>query len=117
MTSPIKPSDRVPSDALKIGEGQDATGPKPATSFREVASQPEKALSSSHIDPALSGIVDELRAGKIDANMAIERIVESVLGATGQKGPRSAELETFLREMLAEDPSLLELQKDLAKAR
>jgi hypothetical protein len=67
-----------------------------------------------------AAVVAELRAGRIDAAGAVERLVTNALsqaGASALPPLRRAELEALLREAVSSDPSLVQLRKDLERAR
>lgn len=61
---------------------------------------------------------EDLRAGRIDPRQAVDRVIERALttGLAAALPPvRRAELEALLRGLLAEDPTLVSMQKDLAR--
>jgi hypothetical protein len=68
-------------------------------------------------DPlSLPAIERDVRAGTIDVDQAIDRLVARALErAAGLPADQRAVLETNLRSALAEDPTLLALRKDLER--
>lgn len=106
-----------------VPDAPDAPSAKPTEapreSFREVLDAPSGAARTSATGP-LASITDDLRAGKIDAATAIDRLVANALAGKDVAGlppARRAELEAHLRAALAEDPALVALTKDLERAR
>ncbi len=68
----------------------------------------------------LRALSDELRAGTLDPNQAIERLVERTLnsGPAASLSPTlRTELENLLRSVLELDPSLDAMRRDLARGR
>ncbi|MCS6798483.1 MAG: hypothetical protein NZ898_08130 [Myxococcota bacterium] len=67
----------------------------------------------------VADIVADLRAGRIDASIAVDRIVTRHIEAAAAAGldpTMRADLEAHLRRMLADDPTLIAIQEDLARA-
>ncbi len=63
-----------------------------------------------------SSVQADLRAGRIDVDEAIDRLVErSLANASGLSSAHRAALEAQLRAALAEDPTLIALRKDLER--
>ncbi len=124
MTSPIKPPGGAPPP-LAPNEAAQGSGPKAAEGFREALdvgapSEVSEASNASGTE-ALSGVdsvVADLRAGRIDATEAVERIIAetlqgpmaSMLDAAGR-----SELEAHLRATLEDDPNLQALVRDLER--
>ncbi|MCA9602563.1 MAG: hypothetical protein R3A78_02380 [Polyangiales bacterium] len=101
-TPDVTRTDEV-ADAKRTGESfrttMDTTPPAAA------ATPPAPAASSR----ATAAIVEDLRAGRIDRDTAIARVVESAMGAAPVQSlsPKGrAELEGLLRDALAHDPAL-----------
>lgn len=136
MSTPIKPADSPaqggggPADSRDASKAEGRPG-----EFRELVeaetdgtpsaevrgASPSSAGSGSHADRVGTSTVDEvsadLAAGRVDADRAIEQIVQRALkGASGLPASRRAALESQLRDALAEDPTLVALQKDLERA-
>lgn len=68
----------------------------------------------------LRSLADDLRAGRIEPQHAVDRLVERTLrsGAAASLPPaRRAELEALLRSTLDDDPTLASMQRDLSRDR
>lgn len=68
----------------------------------------------------LRSLAEDLRAGRIDPQQAVDRLVDRTLssGAAASLPPaRRAELEALLRSTLDEDPTLAAMQRDLSRGR
>ncbi len=121
MSTPIKPSDGPPrpgaSEAPDAGRVEGRPG-ELRTLVEEAARSDEGARAPSEAaGPApLEGIRADLAAGRIDADEAVDRLVERALATAGAlpAGHRAA-LEARLRAALAEDPTLSALRKDLER--
>jgi hypothetical protein len=104
----------APADA---GKARGAGAPR--ESFKEAIEGSKPAVKLPSTGP-LSSIADDLRAGKIDASTAVDRLVARALSskdAASLPPARRAELEAQLRSALADDPALVALTKDLERAR
>lgn len=138
MSSAIKPpgsggppgTGPIPGASTEVGGAKSVGGASSAgasDAFRaelersgaDAAAAARPAASSARAE-ALRALAEEVRSGRIDARTAIDRLVERALGA----GPaaslppaRRAELETLLRAALEEDPTLVAMQRDLARGR
>ena len=97
-----------------------ARGAGPAReTFKETLEGSKPAIRLPGTGP-LSNIADDLKAGRIDARTAIDRLVARALSsqeAAGLPPAKRAELEAHLRAALADDPALVALTKDLERAR
>ena len=133
MSTPIKgPGGAAPGAGLPEAEGPSGTKTEGTSeSFREALESADKsgeagqasAAARTEASPAadpVSNVAADLRAGRIDVATALDRIVARAM----ESGPASAlppaqrrELEAFLRQSLADDPSLLALTKDLERGR
>ncbi len=126
MSSPIKPPGGTPSPPPSA-DGAGPTGragqKAPSETFQESLDKsagtpaPKGVVEAGHVD-GTQEVAADLRAGRIDAATAVERLVARTLEgptAVGLTPAGRAELETFLRRMLAEDPALLALTKDLER--
>lgn len=128
MTSPIKPpGDGPPGPSSPDGPGGPSGPgkPKPAEgpseAFRETLEGASEGPASEQVagSDALQSVADDLRAGRIDAAQAVDRLVQRALEAAPEALPPAAraELEAHLRRALAEDPSLSALTKDLERGK
>lgn len=78
------------------------------------------STTAASASEGVRGIAAELRAGRIDASEAVERLLQRTLAgpAVGALPPAErARLESMLRASLAEDPTLASMQKDLSRGR
>lgn len=123
MSSPIKPPGGPPRPpSLDDAAGpQGARGPSgKSEAFSEAldpAGRAEGAQQSAAVEPGES-VAADLRAGRIDVETAIERLLQQALespAAAALTPAGKAELEAHLRRALAEDPALLAMTKDLER--
>jgi hypothetical protein len=138
MSTPIKgPGGASPGAGLPESEGPAGTkAGGTSETFREALEGAEGAegaqkagdsqgagrAGASQIDPSdpVALVAADLRAGRIDVNTALDRIVERAMAsgpATALEPAARRELQDFLRQALADDPSLLALTKDLERGR
>jgi hypothetical protein len=120
MSTPIKPpgSPDSPDPGGEVEGGGRADEPR-----GEFRSQVERA-STANTDAAQGAAPDridtlaaDMKAGRVDADGAIERIIERALANAAAMAPaHRAQLEAQLRAALAEDPALIALRKDLERA-
>lgn len=124
MTTPIKPPGGSPSTTGAAGPSNDADRGRIEGRSGELRSMVEGAEAEVNGPQAaraegpssLSVIEHELRAGTLDMDQAIDRLVARALEhAAALPAEQQAELEANLRTALAEDPTLLALQKDLER--
>ena len=118
MTSPIKPpGGSVPP--LAPSNATQGVDPKAAESFREALEVGETPKTVATEGPSgVEAVVADLRADRIDAAEAVERLITEAL-----QGPMASmldsagrsELEAHLRETLADDPNLQALVGDLER--
>lgn len=117
-----------PEDTPRTGAAGGAAGPSEA--FRDELSKAAEAQPSSSVNATeatapsarseLRALAAELRAGSIEPGQAIDQLVQrasSIGPAALLPAARRAELEAALRAALEEDPTLLAMQKDLARGR
>src|SRR5687768_5886572 len=133
MSTPIKgPGGTSPGAGLPETEGPSGTKTGGASeTFREAlqgaekTAQPEGASAAAEAaqvegaDP-VALVAADLRAGRIDVATAVDRIVERAMAsgpATALEPAARRELPDFLRQTLADDPSLQALTKDLERGR
>lgn len=133
MSDSIKPPGIGPSGAPAAGGAMPAVGAT-GDAFRAelertaAASGTPETTGPSGAAPAaatphaarIRSIAEDLRAGRIDATQAVERLLERTLsvGPAALLPPaRRAELEALLRGLLQDDPTLSAMQRDLARAR
>jgi hypothetical protein len=63
-------------------------------------------------------VIRDLRAGTIDVQTAVSRLIDHTLERAAALRPAArAELEKVLRHAVADDPALVELVKELARGR
>ena len=135
MSTPIKgPGGASPGAGFPESDGPSGTKTGGASeTFREALDGAEKAADpqgaagaaptgASQIDPSdpVALVAADLRAGRIDVATALDRIVERAMAsgpATALEPAARRELQDFLRQALADDPSLLALTKDLERGR
>lgn len=119
MSSPIKPPGKPPGTPPPDVGGADATSRTkgPSEAFRDAlagAEGPEQANAvtakqGAQGADALKSISEDLRAGRIDAAGAVDRLVARALDAVDVRAlppTKRAELEAFLRNALRDDPTL-----------
>lgn len=123
MTTPIKPPGGSSTSGAS-GASTGADGGRVEGRSGELRSLVERAETgvegptAAHAgEPeSLSAIEREVRAGSLDAEQAIDRLVARALErAAGLSAEQRAALEANLRSALAEDPTLLALRKDLER--
>ena len=110
-----------PTDASSAKSG---AAKAPSDAFRTALDEPGAASAAG---PARSApktdavaIAQELRAGRIDAETAVDKLVEKALAkadAVGLPPAKRSDLEALLRDALASDPTLSQLSKDLERGR
>jgi len=120
MSIPIKP----PGGPAGVPPPDGADGPKKSgeasEAFRAALDEvaPAAAPGPGVALEGAASVAAELRAGRIDAAVAVERLLERAVasGAAAALSPEQREgLRAHLRQILAEDPSLLALTKDLGR--
>jgi hypothetical protein len=131
MSSPIKPSDgsaRPPGGpggadgSAPAGQGGARRPDEAGHAFHGALERagaggaPEGAAGVGRANP-VEAIVEDLRAGHIDATDAVERLVQRALEGPAAALPpaRRAELEAHLRRSLRDDPTLAALTRDLSR--
>jgi hypothetical protein len=128
MSTPIEPPGSPPPGGAEPGDdpGAERAEGRPGEFREAVESAAEadvgpadgapEAAGTSSASP-LGDIRQELAAGRIDVDQAVERLVQRALGsAAGLPESDRAALEAQLREALSEDPTLLALRRDLERA-
>jgi hypothetical protein len=135
MSSAIKPpGSGVPPVGVDLpSESGPASSVREASrDFRSELDRARELVPSASVDPAqhtkiestraelLRALSEDLRAGNIEPNQAIERLIERTLNS----GPAASlppalrtELESLLRGALEFDPSLDAMRRDLARGR
>lgn len=110
-----------PTDASSAKSG---AAKAPSDAFRTVLDEPgaASAAGSARAAPKTDAvaIAQELRAGRIDAETAVNKLVEKALAradAVGLPPAKRSDLEALLRDALASDPTLSQLSKDLERGR
>lgn len=92
---------------------------KAGDTHREGAASTTANVGSSRAE-LLRSLAEDLRAGRIDPQQAVDQLVERTLsgGAAASLPPaRRAELEALLRSTLDQDPTLAAMQRDLSRDR
>lgn len=130
--SSIKPPSGKPSGlppATDASSAKSGAAKAPSDAFRKVLDEPDAAAAAG---PSLGAaraaaprtdavaIAQELRAGRIDAETAVNKLVEKALAkadAVGLPPAKRSDLEALLRDALASDPTLSQLSKDLERGR
>lgn len=132
MSSPIKPpgGPAGPPSPDEVGGSDRAGGAKETSeAFRQAldeasgAQEPTEATEATGAartgaTDGVAQIAEELRAGQLDVEAAIDRLVERAMAsgtAEALPPPKRAELEAFLRRSLADDPTLVALTRDLER--
>lgn len=125
MSTPIKPPGSPPPDggaAPGDGPGAARVERRPGElrelveSAKEADVEGPTAASTPARAEGTASIEADLRAGRIDVDEAIDRLVErSLANASGLSSADRARLEAHLRAALAEDPTLIALRKDLVR--
>lgn len=124
MSTPIKPPGSPPPGGKGPVDGSDPgrVEARPGElrqlvdEAREAHVDGTTATSTQAASRATSGIEADLRAGRIDVDEAIERLVQRALAsASGLSTAHRATLEAQLRAALVEDPTLIALRKDLER--
>jgi hypothetical protein len=121
MTSSIKPPGSGPKPVEPVGASNDADRTERTRSERfdealEAAQTPSTTPAQS--TGAVSDVVADLQAGRIDGPTAVERLVTDVLNgpmAAGLDAQGRAALEAHLRASLEDDPNLAALVRDLER--
>lgn len=123
MTSPIKPPGGGPPKVPGADAQPDPTKAKGAGGSREAF---EAALDGvdrgrdAQAAAPVDAVVADLRAGRIDAAAAVDKMVQEALSAPGVASldaAARAELEAHIRHTLEDDPNLAALVRDLDTGR
>lgn len=118
MTSPIKPPGGAPPS--RGIPSPDATNPKVASESQEVSFQETLGASDAKgtAEVTTDALLADVKAGRIDANAAVERLVAEALEgplAAGLTPAGKADLEAHLRDALQHDPNLAAMVRDLER--
>ncbi len=120
MTSPIKPPGggppKVPGADAQQPDPSKAKGPEGSREAFEAALEGADRGSDAQATESVDAVVADLRAGKIDAAAAVEKMVQEALSAPGVAqldAAARAELEAHIRHTLEDDPNLAALVRDL----
>lgn len=117
MTGPIKPP-----GAPKVGgptgpeAGETKRNPESAEAFRAELHATPDASNVSSAQSVSETVAADLQAGRLDLQGAVDRLVEDALAspmAANLTPEGRRDLETHLRDSLADDPSLAALVSDL----
>lgn len=123
MTTPIKPPGQgLPPTSTSDVEGtaKSAGTAKTGESFQATLERTSQASKSANVGApaAIGALVDDLKAGRITLDGALDKLVARAVGSGPAKALSAAqrtELESMLRNALAEDPHLVALTKDLER--
>ena len=129
--SSIKPPSGKPSGlppATDASSAKSGAAKAPSDAFRKALEEPDAAAAAGPSPGAARAapktdavaIAQELRAGRIDAETAVNKLVEKALAkadAVGLPPAKRSDLEALLRDALASDPTLSQLSKDLERGR
>jgi hypothetical protein len=128
MSTPIKPPGSAPTGGVDPGDPHEGVEGQKGE-FRDMVGDASEAHAGEARAPARGSVADapdlsrvadlrdQLAAGRIDADTALERLVERALaGAADLPDAHRASLEAQLRDALAQDPTLAALRKDLERA-
>ncbi len=123
MTTPIKPPASTPlpapaeneqtSDGSAVGQASDA----PVDKIDKLQQVPGELAVEAAADP-VQVLALELKAGTIDVQTAVERLLERAVQGVGPgalSGEMREELENLLRAALRDDPNLVALGADLER--
>lgn len=127
MTSIKPPDGRSPAGPIgptsgrAAPEGPERTGPSfretlegpgPAAGAKTAGAQPTSTVANTD---AVGELAQAVRAGTLNADQAIEHLVEQTVAgmARGLSAAQRAELTTLLREAVESDPALRELREAL----
>ncbi|MFK7986550.1 MAG: hypothetical protein AB8I08_11050 [Sandaracinaceae bacterium] len=84
-----------------------------ATAVEQTAAEP---TATSEASAPVQALVDDVRAGRLDVDGAIDQLVDRALSTTtGLPSEHRQALEAQLREALGEDPTLLALRRELER--
>lgn len=128
MSSIKPPSGKTPGLPPTDVGGVSPTGAPKATSdaFRKALDEPSAVAkpSGNVVRPEpkteAASIARLLRAGEINAETAVDKLVDKALAkaeSAGLPAAKRADLEAVLRDALASDPTLSQLSKDLERGR
>ncbi|MEC7522340.1 MAG: hypothetical protein VYE22_20810 [Myxococcota bacterium] len=120
MSTPIKPPggspDGIPEPA-DTPEGSQVEGGELRGMVERAGADRAEGSAGSEAASPLDAVRADVEAGRIDADQAIERLVQRALaGASGLSPSQRDALEAQLRDALTEDPTLVALRKDLERA-
>ncbi len=122
MTSPIKPPGGKPPIPPTTPVGQANKGEKGGFSDAIKASEGAEATAASSTDASAApasgaeAIANRLQSGEIDADTAMEELVQRALqnpSIQGLSADARADVEATLRATIADDPTFARLRKDL----
>ena len=121
MTTPIKP----PASDHPLQQVEELSGSvgaeKPSATVQEVAEPRQEPVQQADAGAAadpLQAIANALGSGEIDADRAVEMLVERALASISGaelSGEERQQIESFLRSALQNDPELAAMIKDLER--
>jgi hypothetical protein len=101
-----------------VGEVGGAPAEGAGEAFRAAVAGARPEASGAGRAEALQAIAAEVRAGRLEPGAAVERLVERILSegpASSLPAAQREQLGSLLRAQLANDPTLLALQRDLGR--
>ncbi len=122
MTGPVKPpvgpagSVPIPPFEARTPVGAEFRAQLDATDASAPAASARPAAQAGELE----GLVASMREGRVDTAQAVEALVARALEsktASGLSPSARVALEQHLRTMLADDPSVAQLVRDLERAR
>ncbi len=123
MTSPIKPPGGGPPKVPGADARPESTKAQRSDESRqafEAALDQTAPSAEAQKAGSVDGVVEDLRAGRIDGAAAVDRLVQEALSAPGVAqldAAARAELEAHIRHTLEDDPNLAALVRDLDQGR
>lgn len=124
MSSPIKPTDGLPSNPVEGLSGAESSEQADEaraafTDALERNAEVAAAGGSSESQGPLAGLAEALRAGTIEPDQAVDVLVKRAMESPGTEGlspTARAALESHLRGLFVEDPTFGGLLKDLSRS-
>lgn len=129
MSSPIKPPGSGPPRGVGSADGPAKPGApsateRPGETFgdalgRAAGGAPGERATGPAVVDALREMAESIRSGRIDSAQALDQLVRRAMEAPEVAALTPAgrsELESHLRQVLADDPSLAALVRDLQRS-
>lgn len=131
MSSPVKPPgtpgtggveapEVAAPNAEQAAKGVDRAASEAfASSMQRASELPAKGdVSTTDRAALLRSLAEQIRSGSIDAATAVDRLVQRSMGGamvSALPAAQRARLEEMLRTLVANDPTLQAMQKDLSR--